>query len=163
LDGFRDFKQTYVPQPEWFQYGAWSTLHNSVLNNEGVLDAYEPVPMQNKAIPNTSWYYKGEYYLTNEGSAKLLKWSPNEISFFINTPASNKLVINQNYDGNWKTREGLQAWSYQGLLSVDLKAGQNKVTFIYQPISFLIGCLFFMMALFATVFVLAKGKVCAIL
>jgi hypothetical protein len=72
-------------------------------------------------------------------------------------------VINQNYDGNWKTREGLQAWSYQGLLSVDLKAGQNKVTFIYQPISFLIGCLFFMMALFATVFVLAKGKVCAIL
>lgn len=160
LDDLKSFKQTFVPRNEWFWNGARSTLHHSVLNNEGVVNAYESVPVQDHAVPDSSKAYKGEYYLIRQGVAKLLKWSPNEIGFLVDSSVDNKLVINQNYDKNWKIREGLDTRSYNGLLSVDLKEGQNKITFSYQPVSFMIGCLFFMIAVVATVYLMAgKGVI----
>lgn len=150
LRGFGNFKQTYVSQEESRRNGAWSALHDAVLKNEGVINAYEPVSIENKAIANTFNNYKGEYYLTRAGLINLLSWSPNKISFLVDTATNNRLVINQNYDRDWKTQEGLKVESFKGLLSVVLHAGQNKVTFIYQPLSFIIGCLFFMIAILAT-------------
>ena len=90
---------------EWSRYGAWSTLDDSVLNNEGVVNAYEMCRFKARQSQTLPRIIKGEYYLTNRGSAKILNWSPNEIGLLMDTPANNKLVINQNYDENWRARK----------------------------------------------------------
>ncbi len=149
LSDFKNFRQTYVPNKDWFQYGAWSTLHRSLLNNEGVINAYESIPVKNEAIPfNVSWY-NGEFYLKDPGIIKLLQWSPNKIKFFIYTSVENTIIVNQNFDHNWQASIPFKTNSTNGLLSVTLPPMKGKILLSYSPASFYLGlfCFFVMFLL----------------
>jgi uncharacterized membrane protein YfhO len=149
LNNFKDFRQTYVPNKDWFQYGAWSTLHRSLLNNEGVINAYESIPVKNAAIPFNAPAYKGEFYLKNAGTVKLLQWSPNKIKFFIDTSIENTIVVNQNFDHNWQALTPFKTKSTNGLLSVTLPPMKGEIWLSYSPASFYFGlfCFFTMFLL----------------
>jgi hypothetical protein len=151
LSHFKNFRQTYVPNKDWFQYGAWSTLHRSLLNNEGVINAYESIPVKNAAIPFNAPYYKGEFYLKNPGTVKLLQWSPNKIKFLIDTSVENTLVVNQNFDHHWQASAPFKTKSTNGLLSVTIPPMKGEIWLWYSPASFYWG-LFCFFAIFFSCF-----------
>ncbi|MDP3274652.1 MAG: hypothetical protein Q8Q09_05610 [Deltaproteobacteria bacterium] len=54
-------------------------------------------------------------------------WSPNAITLDVTARRATRVLINQNYHRYWRSREGTVV-SHQGLLAVNVPAGQHRVT-----------------------------------
>jgi hypothetical protein len=137
------FSQIRVPDLERFRHGAWSNQYLPLLQNKGVVDAYETLPFDRHVSVPGDMGYKGEYYLLQKGKSELLTWSPNKLKFHVRLNSINRLIINQNYWPGWQASTGVIS-NYEGLLAINLKAGEYDVTIRYLPGIFLLGvCLFF--------------------
>lgn len=150
------FTQIRVPDLEKHRHGAHSNQYLPLLQNKGVVDAYETLPFRRYVNAAGDTGYKGEYYLLQEGKSELLTWSPNKLKFHVRSNSPNRLVINQNYWRGWHSSSGVIS-NHEGLLAVDLHAGEYDVSISYLPGFFLWGlCLFFATAIGILVFII-KG------
>ena len=78
--------------------------------------------------------YRGEYYLLGAGSLTQTQWSPNRLSFDVTADAPTTLVINQNYDIDWRVVSGKGAMtSDDDRLAVAIPAGHQQLTIAYRP------------------------------
>jgi hypothetical protein len=140
------FKQISIPFSERNRHGAWSDQYLPLLQNRGVVDAYETIPFDRHAYANTDKQYQGEYYLISKGTVSLKKWSPNKQSFHIYSETENRLVINQNFATGWRSSLGTVK-SYNGLLAITVPSGSHELVVYYSPKSFQIGIYIFTITL----------------
>lgn len=81
--------------------------------------------------------YRGEQYLLGDGSVKLTGWTPNELTFDVQTPSTVIMVINQNYEPGWRLVKGRgDVFSRSGLLGIILPAGHQHLELAYQSVAF---------------------------
>ena len=111
-------------------------MYPTAMANEGSLNCYEywtrvggpPSP----AIGSNEPDYRGEQYLLGGGIVRATHWTPNEISFEVDVPAPEELLINQNYDDSWELVSGRgQMVEHEGLLAIFLPAGKQTLTIKY--------------------------------
>ncbi|MFH1788031.1 MAG: hypothetical protein ABH834_01465 [Candidatus Altiarchaeota archaeon] len=136
--------------------------------NKGVVDS--PISMNciydeghiNHATPRESAEYEGEVYLADsEGEAKITYFSPNRIEVEVYSKTEGTLVLNQNYDKNWRVSGavGGRADSFNGLVSTRIPGGENSISFFYLPVSLIAGAIisFFMAAFMVSILIKNKA------
>ena len=141
-----NFTQIRIPGTEKYSHGAWSDQYLPLLQNRGVVDAYETIPFERYAKAINDKDYRGEYYFMGEGIANQLRWSPNKLKYHIKLTKPDRLVINQNYWPGWKTSHGV-VLRQNGLLAIDLPAGEYDLKVKYHPIAFKLGLMVFIATL----------------
>lgn len=78
--------------------------------------------------------YRGEYYLMDGGKVTQTEWTPNRLSFEIDTPAATSLIINQNMYPGWRVAQGTGSiYSYDGRIAVRVPAGRQQIQVLYRP------------------------------
>ncbi|MFH1641562.1 MAG: hypothetical protein ABIC04_01550 [Nanoarchaeota archaeon] len=143
----KEFSQTQ----KHYVYSNLTSMYDypNYLRNEGKVNAYIEIPIQAYAIPKESENYKGELYLQNtKGEASYSYWSPNKLIVDVNVSREGYLVINQNYDKGWKTKNNRKVESFKGLISTKVYRRDKQITFYYLPNSFILGS-------FITIFTIA--------
>ena len=135
------FSQITVSRDFQFGYGGWSAMHPVLLENKGTVNGYESIPVKRDAVtPENDKDYKGEFFLQQgNGDVQLSYWSPNKLIFQSNLIAPDTLIINQNFDKNWKTNFPNKILPLNGLLSLELAQGHKKIVIYYLPTSFVLG------------------------
>ncbi len=152
----QQFTQISIPFAERNAHGAWSNQYLPLLQNTGVVDAYETIPFERYIHAKTDDGYIGEYYLTGEGSVSLKKWSPNKLLFHIMSENKDRLIINQNFDHGWRSSQG-HTTSHKGLLAVDLSSGDYELEVYYLPKSFSVGICILLITL-GSILLVALGQ-----
>jgi hypothetical protein len=150
------FTQISIPFAERNAHGAWSDQYLPLLQNTGVVDAYETIPFERYIHAKTDEEYIGEYYLTGEGSVSLKKWSPNKLLFQIKSENKDRLIINQNFDHGWRSSQG-HTTSHKGLLAIDLSSGDYELEVYYLPKSFNVGVCVLLITL-GSILLIALGQ-----
>jgi hypothetical protein len=89
-----------------------------------------------------------EAWLAPAGVLEERHWSPNALGFHVRVDRPTRLVINQNYHRGWKANVGAVV-SDEGLLAVDLPAGESDVTLKFLPRSAIGGLITSALALLA--------------
>jgi len=122
-------------------WGRSSDMLTYARQEVGVLNCYAPGALDPRASDSKSPDYLGEtYLLNNQGSASIIKFTPNLVEVQVNATGEDTLVLNQNYEQNWKVDGGTVIES-QGLLSTMVSPGVKKIVFYYLPRSFIVGAL----------------------
>ena len=117
-----------------------TTMYPLAKSSRGDPTCYEAIPVAISAVGENEKGYRGEQYLLGPGSVHLSEWTPNALSYDIDTPASNVMVINQNYDSDWRLIEGSgEVFSQDGLIAVHLPAGSQRIKLAYRSYFFLVG------------------------
>jgi hypothetical protein len=121
----------------------WSML-NLALSNRGALHCNEELDFHEvanmKVTASNQPGYRGEYYLLGPGVLAQNLWTPNALGYDVNTPGPNVLVVNQNYDANWRLAHGHgQVVSQNGLLAVRLPPGPQPLRLVYRSNLFRLG------------------------
>lgn len=133
------FTQEMVTRKGHSAFGAWSDQFVFVRHNKGVVDAYEPVRVARRAVARTDPRYRGEvYWHKGQGLLDKVSWSPNKLSYQIDSSEGGVLVINQNFDPGWRVSAG-EIFSHDGLIAVRVPAGEHALLLRYLPFSFLLG------------------------
>lgn len=142
-----------------------------VLKNIGLINWHGNIYLGEYAVPKylvdlktNRWHlnpaYRGEaFFLRNSANqARIRYFSPNKLSLdcLINDP--DKLVINQNYDNDWRSKNGAVG-SCNGLLSMDLqKKGRYVVELSYVPVLFYAGLVISSATLIAAILFIIKKR-----
>jgi uncharacterized membrane protein YfhO len=146
------FTQTSIPFSRRNVHGGWSNQYLPLLQNQGVVDAYETIPFQRNTHANTDDSYKGEYYLSGGGVVSLKKWSPNRLVFHFKGKDKDRLIVNQNFAQGWHSSQGPPI-NHKGLLAVYLPSGDYEIEVYYSPKSFKVGVCFLLFALGIILFI----------
>jgi len=97
--------------------------------------------------------YRGEYFMSDHGTVKQTEWSPNRLSFDVSATAPTTLVINQNYDIDWRLESGNGTMaSDHGRLAVEVPEGHQQLTLFYEPKHIVLALLVTVVGWFAFVF-----------
>lgn len=91
------------------------------------------------------------------GAAKRVSWSPNKIVVHASMAKAGRLLVNQNWHPGWRASIGT-VLSEEGLLAVDLPAGDSDVTLSFKPMSAVAGGTVTLVALLALA-LLTFGKI----
>ncbi|NQV08457.1 hypothetical protein HQ529_01245 [Candidatus Woesearchaeota archaeon] len=133
-----DFLQVVSLSPEYLTYRNFN-------GNLGTLNCYDRLHPKIKAssigMDNGTIFtdYTGESYIAETGEVtEITYFSPNKVIINAVVTEKSTLVLNQNYDNGWKTKNG-DVVSYNGLIAKELGPGKNIVTFYYLPNTFIIG------------------------
>ncbi|MFH0861473.1 MAG: hypothetical protein V1875_00445 [Candidatus Altiarchaeota archaeon] len=120
---------------------AYSWMYTHVLDGQGVTNCYMIGSLQNHAIPAQDGRYWGEVVIreTGLGNASILSFSPNMIVVDVNSSGKGLLILNQNFERNWKLEGGGVVKNTDGLISTDVDSTTQKVVFYYLPDTFIIG------------------------
>ena len=95
--------------------------------------------------------YHGEYSLLGGGEVTQTYWSPNVLSFDVSPNSADTLVINQNFDKDWKLSSGQgTVVSQHGLLAVSVPQGHQTLTLSYRPQNVAVALLATIAAMIAT-------------
>jgi len=121
----------------------WSML-TLARSNRGALHCNEELDFHDvdlmKVTASNEPGYRGEYYLRGPGAMALERWTPNALSYDVSTPDRNVMVINQNYDANWRLARGRgEVFSDGGLLAVRVPAGGQSLRLVYRSYDFALG------------------------
>jgi hypothetical protein len=130
-------------QSEGLPYGDSPILYLQFINNTGSTRyCYRKEKFWVSAYNYTG--YRGEVYLANgNGKAEYEYWSPNVLGVDLNVTENDILVINQDFDYNWKSTDrevktyAIGRLGY--LISAEVKPVDKRVVFYYLPYSFVIG------------------------
>lgn len=108
--------------------------------NMGAVSCYEYTWFTTEALGLNQRGYRGEQYLLGPGQVRLLRWSPNALSYRVDALGHAILVINQNYDRGWRLWQGRgNVIDLQGLLAVEITRGRQTVVLRYLSSDFLLG------------------------
>lgn len=132
--------------PEFRQFSngdPWSA-YDFNMQNRGAISSQEELDFHEvshiKAVGANQVGYRGEQYLRGPGSMVLRRWTPNALTYDVDTQQANVLVINENYDPNWRLTSGNgRLLSVNGLLGVDLPSGKQQLTLVYRNTLFWLG------------------------
>ncbi|KPJ60127.1 MAG: hypothetical protein AMS15_06545 [Planctomycetes bacterium DG_23] len=114
-------------------------MYLNFLQNVGTLDSYDPAHLPQYALGQEDEGYRGEaFMLSGEGSAEMIKFSPNKFIIKTSTSAPDTLIINQNFHPGWRAKGG-RVQAHQGLISTKVSSGEQIITFYFLPLSFLLG------------------------
>jgi hypothetical protein len=111
-------------------------MYPTAIANEGSVNCYEYWTRvggpSSPAVGSNEPAYRGEQFLLGSGIVRTTHWTPNEISFEVDAPALEELLINQNYDDSWQLISGSgQMLAHEGLLAISLPAGKQTLTIKY--------------------------------
>lgn len=81
-----------------------------------------------------------EYGATPDVKVERIAWSPNAITLRVASPGPATVLVNQNYDRGWRSGQG-RVRSEEGLLAVDVPAGETTVQLVYRDWLLTIGLL----------------------
>jgi hypothetical protein len=110
------------------------------LANMGVTNCYVYMADANTVSPSNRPGYRGEQYLLKPGSINLVSWSPTRLGYQVSVDSPNTMVINQNYDSQWKLIGGNgEVTSYNGFLAVNLPPGTQRIELDYSARQFFLG------------------------
>ncbi len=110
--------------------------------NMGFVHCYEYTKWNTNVIGYNEAGYRGEEYMLGAGTVRLSRWSPNRLSYEIDTPSPAMLVINQNYDPGWRVGSGSGILMQEnGLLAVAVPAGRQTIVLTYRGRAFVIGAI----------------------
>lgn len=93
------------------------------------------------------------------GSAQLLRWAPSSITYRVALGRPATLVLNQAFDRGWRATEGFVAPRPDGLLAVQLAAGDREVTLRHRPPWLWTGALLSLLGVAASVLVVRRFSV----
>jgi len=128
-----NFRQTFAP-------GAFHHMLRSAKSNLGVVQCYDDVAGPHSARGYEQPGYRGERYLLGAGTVILTNWTPNALSFDVDAPSPTVMVVNQNYDPNWRLMQGKgDLFSNDGLIAVRVPAGRQHIELGYRSRAFAIG------------------------
>jgi hypothetical protein len=136
--------------------------HFDTLSNKGsnirVLDNI-PLVSNTAVLSKGNPDYKGEYYFLNDNisNVNLVKWSPNKISLRVKAEEDDILIINQNYNKNWKIKEDFEIVDYNSLLGVKIPKGEYTVNLYMFQSKFLIGLALFLIAVISGAYLLVNA------
>ncbi|MFC1690545.1 hypothetical protein ACFL0W_00055 [Nanoarchaeota archaeon] len=158
-------KQIFIPALDSV-YG--SKMHTNMLLNKGTVNCYEHFTLLPAAKPkylingSLNPIYHGEAYImsktnkTEISEATITSFTPNEIKIKIDVKEKSLLVINQNFESGWKTRENKQITNKDGLISTDVDSEDDMITFYYRPKSFLTGAIISIITLLFSIIMFIK-------
>ncbi len=136
------FFQVELPQQYHSLFGATTGVFAQILQNHGVVDGYEAIPVERNAVPYSGPDYRGEFHLLgSSGNVSQSYWSPNRLVFHYDIRRPDVLVVNQNYDKGWKAFPPKRVRSHNGLISVEIDPADKGVILYYLPLSFVAGLL----------------------
>jgi hypothetical protein len=131
-----DYPLPHINQgPVFKQFRApyyYVNMLRTALANEGAIQCYQYTAIPTSVIGYNQPEYLGEQHLVNSGSVALLRWSPNALSYRVNVSSPTVLVINQNYDSQWRLSKGRgSVVEYGNLLAVKIPAGSQQLELYY--------------------------------
>ncbi len=128
----------------------WSYEYTRIIQNEGVLNCYDPLPITTNATGVGEPNYQGEFYLSMANDAVQLEnvyWSPNNLVFSISNSEQiigNTLIINQNFYPGWvvvkDAKKCERAIASNGLISTRIDRSYNRISFEFNPIEYYTVC-----------------------
>jgi len=128
--------------PNFKQFADWDMFNQTVVGqaNMGFLHCYEYTPWKTTVVAYNEKGYRGEQYMQGPGTVKLIKWTPDRLTYAVDTPAPSVLVINQNYEPEWYLAQGDgQMTDTGGLLGVAVGKGHEELTLVYRGWPFEVG------------------------
>jgi hypothetical protein len=136
---FREYKAQFY----------YNDMLKTVLANRGAVECYQYTAFPTNVIGYNQPDYKGEQYMRGPGSVRLIRWTPNALSYDVSTSALSTLVINQNFDSSWRVVSGRgTVVDYQNLLAVTLPAGAQVIELRYVDSRLMLGAAITMLTLF---------------
>jgi hypothetical protein len=118
--------------------------------NTGVIHCYDPLRIQRYAVGSDRPNYRGEQYLLGPGSVTLEQWTPNTLSFEVETESPTVMVVNQNYHPGWRLAKGDgEVFSNDGLIAVRLPAARQHLELAYRSPAFGVGLAISLLSLVA--------------
>ncbi|HVN28535.1 MAG TPA: YfhO family protein, partial [Candidatus Binataceae bacterium] len=149
---------TYTSQFRQFWGSPWEMVGTSESNmgslfcNEGMTDFYDFT--RRSVVGFNQAGYFGEQYLVRPGALTLTRWTPNALSFDVDSRTDNVLVVNQVYDSNWKVVDGQgEVVSEGGLIGVRIPAGTQHLKIAYRSNAFRLGIIVTLMTVVVAVIV----------
>ncbi len=140
---FRDKTTVSDASPQFQQMrqlGAKGNMTHVAMANMGALECYEYTDIRTNAIGYDEPGYRGEQYLTGRGAVRVVRWTPNALTYAVSAPLPTVLIVNQNYNDGWRVSEGRgELFASDGLIGVHLPAGTQRLTLIYRSLPFLYG------------------------
>ncbi len=143
--------------PAFRQFADWDMFNQTVVSqaNMGFVHCYEYTPWKTSVVGYNEKGYRGEQYMQGPGSVKLLKWTPNRLTYEVDAPGASVMVVNQNYEPGWHLAVGDgRVISAGGLLAVAVGPGDHKLTLVYGGWPFEVGLLLSVLTILAAVIVL---------
>jgi hypothetical protein len=122
----------------WEMVGASESNLGSLFCNEGMTDFYDT--SRRKVVGFNQPGYMGEQFLIRPGSVVPDPWTPNVLTFDVDTPTDNVLIVNQVYDSNWRVVEGNgEVTSEGGMIGVHVPSGRQHLRLAYRSRAFTLG------------------------
>jgi hypothetical protein len=90
------------------------------------------------------------------GTVKRVKWAPNTIVLKTSFVQAGRVFVNQNWHPGWKSSVGTVV-SEDGLLAIDVPAGEHEVVLKFRPMSAIAGATTSAIALVALFFLLRRA------
>lgn len=127
----------------YFEFPLWPYV------DRGTLSCYDETPFP--ASPALRPDLAQEEYLAepDAGSVKRITWSPNRIELAVSLTRPATLLVNQNYQSGWSSSVGT-VYSRDGLVAVDLPAGEHRLRLRMWPPLCTVGLLAMALALLVT-------------
>ena len=122
-------------------------------------DFKKDLSINNGIIKNED--YRGECFFVGDSENKVnnLEWKTNEIIIDVEQRFSGKLIVNQNYDKEWKSNVG-KIYNANGRLGVILNKPENKkIRLYYCPKSFYLGLIISIVSIILCLRVFFKKKI----
>jgi hypothetical protein len=152
---------SYSPEFRQFWGSPWEMVGTSESNmgslfcNEGMPDFYD-ISKRSVVGFNETGYF-GEQFLVRPGSIVLNHWTPNEVTYDVDTPADNTIIVNQVYDPNWKVVEGNgEVVSSGGMIGVRIPSGRQQLKIAYRSTAFMLGAVLTFLTCIAAIVVWRK-------
>ncbi len=125
-------------------WGPHQMMYAATVENFGVPFCYEytstywPTSVTYPGSPS----YRGEQRLEGDGVVRIESWSPNALTYQVDARGPAVLVINQNYDAEWRLVMGQgEVVDHQGLLAIRVPQGRQRVEIAYRDHLALVGAL----------------------
>ena len=121
------------------------------MQNQGNINCFDNVLFSTYATCKESADYRGEVYLQKEhGTATQTYFSPNLRRVTVTSSDADLLIVNQNYDADWKATidgKSTPTQSTKNLLAIPLPKGKHIIEFYYFPIWLYIGTIISVLSL----------------
>lgn len=102
------------------------------------------------------------YQLVSTGSAVLVDFKDNQLSFLVSSQTPNTLTFYQNHSPSWKIKNNNDSYSLtknkDGFIEVSFPEGTNIVTLFYDNQNFKVGLFFSVVSVLLLFFVIRRSK-----
>ncbi len=141
------------PNFQQFYLSAENRSYMMALANLGAVNCYESAYSgAHNAYGSNQLGYHGEQYLIGNGTVRLVRWTPNRLDYDVDANGKAVVVVNQNFDPEWKVVKGEgEPFQYKGLLSIRVPSGRQRLTIEYYGAAFLIGCEIFLVGILGAI------------